>query len=276
MKPVLRRSLLAPGIVLLGLLFSTPMHAESAVEVEKPVPTSLLHTEVDKAETGEEAVENEKGRHGVAIEDSTGSRENAATSRSLALLSRLTTFTADFSQTVLGASSELLQSSEGKIRVQRPARFRWEVKGPYPQLIVSNGELLYLYDPDLEQVQIEYTRESLSGTPALLLSGTTEQITHSFRVESAHDSDATLSADRMESFILYPRDQTSLYRRMVINFSGALPVSFQIIDNLDQRTEVVFSNIQSNIVLDPELFQFNILPGVDITGNAAERALSDS
>jgi len=262
--------------VLLGLLFSTPMHAESAVEVEKPVPTSLLHTEVDKAETGEEAVENEKGRHGVAIEDSTGSRENAATSRLLALLSRLTTFTADFSQTVLGASSELLQSSEGKIRVQRPARFRWEVKGPYPQLIVSNGELLYLYDPDLEQVQIEYTRESLSGTPALLLSGTTEQITHSFRVESAHDSDATLLADRMESFILYPRDQTSLYRRMVINFSGALPVSFQIIDNLDQRTEVVFSNIQSNIVLDPELFQFNILPGVDITGNAAERALSDS
>ena len=87
------------------------------------------------------------------------------------LLSGFEGFSADFEQLVLDSSGTRLQQSHGQVQLQRPGRFRWRTDEPFPQLLVSDGEQLWLYDEDLEQVTQQKVDQQLSNTPALLLSG---------------------------------------------------------------------------------------------------------
>ena len=67
------------------------------------------------------------------------------------------------------------QSSEGYLRVARPQQFKWVLLAPYPQTIVTVAIALYVYDPDLQQVQVKPLAEALTGTPALVLLGHRER-----------------------------------------------------------------------------------------------------
>lgn len=42
---------------------------------------------------------------------------------------------------------------QGELAVLRPGKFRWKYTKPYEQLYVSNGQGIWLYEPDLMQVQ---------------------------------------------------------------------------------------------------------------------------
>src|SRR4030095_1169992 len=78
---------------------------------------------------------------------------------------------AEFTQTVLGARREMLQSSEGYVRIARPQQFKWVLSAPYPQTVVTVGDRLYVYDPDLQQVQVKPLADALAGRPALVFVG---------------------------------------------------------------------------------------------------------
>ncbi len=260
------RILAVSCLIILLLAPATELQAESALDGK----------DTDSSNTTDSAhVMDTSATHTDSGGIHSAEEEGLATQHLLELLAPMKTFTAEFSQTVLGARSEVLQASEGRIAIERPAHFRWELTQPYPQLIVSRGDLLYLYDPDLEQVQIEFTESSLSGTPALLLSGTASQIAESFRVEEPPEGVvAAIGASAPgRVFVLYPLDESSLYDRMTLTFQNAAPASFHIIDSLGQRTDVSFYNISVNQDLDAGLFEFKVPVGVDITGHAADRAL---
>ncbi|MCX7064001.1 MAG: outer-membrane lipoprotein carrier protein LolA, partial [Proteobacteria bacterium] len=77
---------------------------------------------------------------------------DTAATRLAALLVPVQHLQAEFTQTVLGTRRELVQSSEGYLRVARPRQFKWVLLSPYPQTIVTVGDRLYVYDPDLQQV----------------------------------------------------------------------------------------------------------------------------
>jgi outer membrane lipoprotein carrier protein len=83
-----------------------------------------------------------------------------------------------------GRTRELLQSSEGYVRIARPQRLKWVLSAPYPQTVVTVGDRLYVYDPDLQQVQVNPLAEALRGTPALVLLGTAAQIEAQFEVDA--------------------------------------------------------------------------------------------
>jgi hypothetical protein len=88
-----------------------------------------------------------------------------------AFLAETVTLEARFSQVLLEADSAHAQVSEGSFYLHRPQRFRWDYESPAPQLVVADGEHLWLYDPDLEQVTVRRLDDGLSSTPAMLLSG---------------------------------------------------------------------------------------------------------
>ena len=189
------------------------------------------------------------------------------------LLDSMVSFQADFEQVVTGQFGEVLQTATGTMHLERPGRLRWQLDEPYPQLVVSDGEFVWVYDPDLEQVTVQPFEETVQGTPMMFLTDTTT-LARNFRVRT--ESAAEESDQR---FALSPRDSesTSLFRQMTLTFSapGRL-TGLDIVDDLDQQTAVVFRHGQVNPVLESKLFEFEVPAGVDVIGSLPDDVAAES
>ena len=184
--------------------------------------------------------------------------------RLAALLTPVQSMSAEFTQTVLGAHHELLQSSAGYLRLQRPQQFKWVMDAPYAQTIVTVGDRLYIYDPDLNQVQVKPLADALAGTPALVLLGSAQEIESQFTV-----SDDVV--DGLNRFVLIPKDPDALYTELHLVFSGSRLVRIEIVDSLGQLTDVSFHNLEINRRLASDTFEFAIPPGADLISDAATK-----
>ncbi len=182
---------------------------------------------------------------------------DSATENLNRLLANLKSFSADFEQLVLDNSGSKLQASHGHVDLQRPGRFRWETAEPFPQLLVSDGQLLWLYDQDLEQVTQQKVDTRVSNTPALLLSGDLQQLQDSFQVSGPEEGNEGV-------YRLTPKNEDAIFEVMRIMFVKGVPTEMQLQDNLGQQTSLVFSNLQFNPSLQPSLFTFEIPEGVDV------------
>ena len=78
---------------------------------------------------------------------------------------------ADFDQKVYDRTGKLVQESKGNFAFLRPGRFRWTYAKPNPQLIVGDGERVWVYDEDLKQVTVRRLAKALGSSPAALLAG---------------------------------------------------------------------------------------------------------
>ena len=93
-------------------------------------------------------------------------------------LNGLDSFAAAFTQTRYDEDGALLEVAEGNCRIQRPGRFRWTYAEPYPQEIVSDGVILWIHDPDLEQVTRTPVDSAGQGSPAALLGRESDVAAH--------------------------------------------------------------------------------------------------
>jgi outer membrane lipoprotein carrier protein len=184
--------------------------------------------------------------------------------RLAALLAPVERLSAEFTQTVLGAHHELLESAEGYLRLARPQQFKWVLQAPYPQTIVTSGDRLFIYDPDLNQVQVKPLTEALTGTPALVLLGSAADIDSQFTVSDA-------MVDGLHRFVLIPKDPDALYTELHLVFSDTRLVRIEIVDSLGQLTDVSFHNVQINGTLASDEFQFVMPADADLIGDAAAK-----
>ena len=186
-------------------------------------------------------------------------------SRALAaLLDAMSSYRADFEQTVTSQFGEVLQTATGTMHLERPGRLRWAVDEPYPQLVVSDGEYVWVYDPDLEQVTVQLFEETVQGTPMMFLTDAA-MLDRNFRVRM---KPATEESD--QRFSLTPRDpeSTSLFREIRLTFRAGGPLTgLDIVDDLDQKTAMVFRHGEVDPVLESGLFEFEVPEGVDVIGN---------
>lgn len=174
-----------------------------------------------------------------------------------AFLAETVTLEARFSQVLLEADSERAQVSEGSFYLHRPQRFRWDYASPAPQLVVADGEHLWLYDPDLEQATVRRLDDGLSSTPAMLLSGD-GTLEDSFRLGAAYREDGL---DWVE---LAPVSEAADFAGVRVGFKQGLLASMELMDALGQTTVIRFSDVRVNPPLDAQLFQFNPPDGVDV------------
>lgn len=186
-----------------------------------------------------------------------------AAGRLRVLLDGMQSYAANFEQVVVGADGDALQTVVGAMHVQRPGRFRWEATSPQPQLIVTQGADLYVFDQDLEQVTVQPVDELLGDSPARLLVSDGAQLEALFAVRQEAVPDAAADA---ESFVLAPKDANSLFRTIRLEFAAGLLSRLDIADHLQQVTRVVFRNARLNPDLPPGLFRFEIPEGVDVVG----------
>ncbi len=183
--------------------------------------------------------------------------EAVAPAQLRAFLAETVTLQARFSQVLLEADSDHAQLSEGTFYLHRPQRFRWDYASPAPQLVVADGEHLWLYDPDLEQATVRRLDDGLSSTPALLLSGD-GTLEESFRIGAAYHEDGF---DWVE---LAPVSAAADFTGVRVGFRDGRLGSMELIDALGQTTVIRFSEVRVNLPLEAGLFQFTPPAGVDV------------
>lgn len=193
----------------------------------------------------------------LAIGSTLAAADAAALQRLSARLDGVKSMEAGFVQTVSDEKGKVLQTSEGTLAVKRGNRLRWETTAPFAYLIVTDGEKLWRYDRDLEQVTRQRFRGELADTPALILSGEVARIGATYDVSVEQGSAG-------EYFKLVPKRANALFRSLTLVFAGNSVDQLMLQDNLDQRTEIRFSGVVNNPALDDSLFRFVPPAGVDV------------
>lgn len=169
---------------------------------------------------------------------------------------------ADFTQTLEDSHGQVVEKSSGTLAIQRPNRFRWDYAKPHPQVIVSDGERLWLYDQDLEQVTVRKLEQSLAGTPASLLAGA-DDFRKSFDVERVEQARGWTFID------LAPKRADTDFKQVRLGLRDDQLGSMSLLDKLGQTTLLEFSRFKRNPNLPAARFQFTPPKGVDVIGDAA-------
>jgi outer membrane lipoprotein carrier protein len=165
-----------------------------------------------------------------------------------------------FEQKLYDLDGRLKEASSGRVALSAPRLFRWEYAKPYEQLIVADGEKVWVFDPDLEQVTVrpQGPEEQNSPLAALVDPGKLER---DYKVREGGE------ADGLSWLLLSPRvsDQAS-FSSARLGFRGNALVRMEVVDTLGQRTEVAFSGWKRNPAFDRGTFRFVPPAGVDVVG----------
>ncbi len=170
---------------------------------------------------------------------------------------------ADFEQTVTDSKGKIIQDAKGTFVLQRPGKFRWDYRAPYPQLIVADGRKLWIYDPDLEQVTVKQLDSVLGGTPAQLLSGARFP---------QQDFTVTPQGQRngLDWIELQPKANAKTnerdFEKVQLGFDQRDLRMMTITDNFGNTTQLKFNNLQRNPSIEASAFVFTPPKGVDVVG----------
>ncbi|WP_130413463.1 outer membrane lipoprotein chaperone LolA [Fluviicoccus keumensis] len=177
------------------------------------------------------------------------------------LLNKMDSMQAAFIQNTLDPQGKPLQTLSGQMLVRRPGYFRWDTEKPFTQQIIANGEVVWVYDPELQQATRQLLDKQVGNTPALLLSGDSAKMSESFTI--SEDKEKVAGKSR-KTFVLKPKDKDALFETLRVSFSGSQLTGMQLRDSLGQKTDITFSQIKVNGKIADSVFQFTPPKGVDV------------
>lgn len=169
------------------------------------------------------------------------------------------TLRADFAQIVVAKNGKRPQQSAGVMMISRPGKFRWQVDKPYSQLLVGDGEKIWIYDPDLRQVTVKKMDAALGSTPAALLVGS-NNLEKNFNLRELGEREG------LEWLEATPKSNESGFEKLQFGFSGDDLKAMELFDNFGQTTSLAFSNVQRNPSLPVSNFRFVPPAGADVLG----------
>jgi outer membrane lipoprotein carrier protein len=166
---------------------------------------------------------------------------------------------AAFVQTVTSKSGRKPQNAAGLMMFSRPGKFRWTYDTPYYQLIVGDGERLWVYDRDLNQVSVKKLAAALGSSPAALLAGDNA-------LETNFDLKEGDTRDGIEWVDALPKNQDAGFLFLRIGFAGDALRAMEITDSFGQVTTIAFERFERNPPLPAALFRFTPPEGADVLG----------
>ncbi|WP_421621176.1 outer membrane lipoprotein chaperone LolA [Alkalilimnicola ehrlichii] len=190
--------------------------------------------------------------------------EQAATRADLArYYDDVTSLQGRFTQKTRDESGRVLEESSGEFWIERPDRFRWNYAEPWPQEIVSDGERLWVYDQDLDQVTVRSLADSLGRGPATLLGGTLGELEEAFE----------LTFPEPGRVALQPREATLDYEHVLLRLEDGVPVELELEDGLGQITVLRLEALERDVEIDPGRFDFEPPEGADVIKAGGGRTL---
>lgn len=173
-----------------------------------------------------------------------------------AFVSDVKTGRASFTQVVTSPDGAKKKNSNGSFEFARPNRFRFAYAKPYEQLIVGDGQKIWLHDPDLNQVTVRPMGEALGSTPAALLAG------------SNLDKDFVLKALPDEAGLQWvlatPKQKDSGFQSVKVGFRAKQLAAVEIVDSFGQRSRLDFTQVEANAALPADHFRFTPPAGADV------------
>jgi outer membrane lipoprotein carrier protein len=151
-------------------------------------------------------------------------------------------------------------SASGTFVFARPGKFIWTYVKPYDQLLQADGEQLYIYDKDLNQVTIRKLGNALGSSPAAILFGSND-LTKNFTLVEAGKRDG------LEWLQATPKAKDTTFEQISIGLRNGLPEAMELRDNFGQLSVLAFKNFQKNPVLKANYFKFAMPKGADIFNN---------
>lgn len=163
---------------------------------------------------------------------------------------------ADFTQTVTSPDGARKKVSSGSFEFSRPNRFRFAYTKPFEQLIVSDGQKVWLHDVDLNQVSVRPLDQALGATPASLLAGGT--------LERDFALSPLPSRDGLDWVLATPRAKEGSVALVRVGFRGKELAALEIVDAFGQRSLLQFSAVQQGTPVPASQFHFVPPAGVDV------------
>lgn len=177
---------------------------------------------------------------------------------------------AEFTQVVTAPAREgqgaRSKTSSGTFEFSRPSRFKFLYKKPFEQTIVADGQTLWLYDADLNQVTARKQGDALGSTPAALIAAAPDL--------RALQADFTLAAapekDGLQWVTATPKTKDGQLQAVRVGFRpGAAAKSselaaLEILDSFGQRSVLTFNKVEVNPALPAGSFEFKTPKGADV------------
>ena len=177
----------------------------------------------------------------------------------------LKSISGNFEQHVVDTNGGPGKTSRGTLALKAPRLFRWETTAPYQQSIVADGEKVWLYDPDLEQVTVRAQGSEEAHSPLTVLTDLT-QLDRDFNTSEQGERDG-LAWLRLKS---KDKDPQFEYADFGFDATGLIRMTFK--DALGNSTEIHFSNWQRNPKFAADTFKFTLPKGVDVIGDPTPAA----
>ena len=175
-----------------------------------------------------------------------------------AQLERYQSLSFNFRQQISNEVEDYFEETKGRAYLQRPNKVHWQTTHPYSQLIVSDGRIVWLYDPDLLQAIRKNFNSNPVEAPALLLLSDIDTLVAHFEVQSLG------VRDKIKWFLLLPKTENIPVKLIEIGFKGKQLQRFLIEDHHLQRSLFIFESLRTNPKIAAKRFQFVPPPGTDI------------
>ena len=201
----------------------------------------------------------------LSVVSSVASAADNARARLDAFSKDLKSISAGFEQHVLDMNGGAGKTSRGTLALKAPRQFRWETTAPFKQLIIADGDKVWVYDPDLEQVTVRAQGTEESHSPLTVLTDLS-QLDRDFATSEQGEHDGLVWL-RLKSKDKEPQFE---YGDLGFDASGLTRMAFK--DTLGNSTEIVFANWQRNPKLAGDAFKFSVPKGVDVVGDPTPAA----
>jgi outer membrane lipoprotein carrier protein len=166
----------------------------------------------------------------------------------------------DFTQRQVKAadgSGKATRPASGTFVFERPGKFIWTYRTPYEQVLQADGDKLYIYDKDLNQVTVKKLGNALGSSPAAILFGS-NQLEKNFSLKDEG------SRDGLEWLQAVPKTKDTTFEKIDIGMKDGLPRAMELHDTFGQVSVLSFSNFEKNPPISDNLFHFVVPKGADV------------
>lgn len=162
-------------------------------------------------------------------------------------LSKLVSYSANFSQSISDISGKELQRSSGTLTLKTPNMLRWETQLPDETLLIADGTTVWNVDPFVEQVTVMQQKSLTQNNPLMLLVSDDEKQWNAVTVEK-----------KESRFLVVSQDENANIVSLNIVFDGDQLTRLQSTDRQQQKSLLIFSNIAQNQPVAQSLFSYEI------------------
>ncbi len=155
------------------------------------------------------------------------------------------------------ATARVSPPASGSFVFARPGKFIWTYQKPYEQVLQADGENLYIYDKDLNQVTVRKLGDALGSSPAAILFGSND-LEKNFTLKEAG------SKDGLEWLEAVPKARDTTFDKIGIGLKDGVPQAMELRDSFGKVSLLTFSKFEKNPALGAEQFKFAVPKGADV------------